>query len=317
MRYRFRIRVDLASACSLHIDAEEFVLSPTGSDVVVRLVPADGAAITLLKDARSVVLVGGDYSDEQEALQHGQEWLSRFRRFLIATRTGVDFGERAATSAWTEYGLAGLAAEFGVPRVLNDVHGLSVHATTPQPRFVKGAPTLRRGPGADALRGAVAAAWADDQPLPDRVRISYDLMSASMSTADEARFMLLMMAFETLLEAPLRPEPALSFVDGLIAQVKSSALPADDRNSLRGALNWLRCESIGRTGKSYVRRLEPKLYNGVNPSRFFALCYEVRSDLVHGKMPRPPRETVDPLAATLEVMVNDLLRCEIGLGVEA
>lgn len=313
MDHRFRIRVDLATTCFFDVQRGELLFSPPGSAVVVRLVPADGVEAMPLSAARSVVLVGGEFGSEQEAEQEGAIWLSRFRRFLITTRTGVDFGDRAATGAFTAFGLAALEEEHGV-RFLNDVHGLCVYASDPQPRFARSSGTARRSAGPEALMEAVQAAWyGPADPLPDRVRIAYDLAAASMSTADEARLMLLMMALETLLEIPERSEPSLSFVESLIEQLRASSLPNDDKQSLLGAMQWLRLESIGRAGKNYVTRLEPKTYDGMAPKKFFKRCYEMRSQLVHGALPRPARELVDPLASNLEVMVNDLLRTEIGL----
>lgn len=317
MDYRFRIRVDLATTCFFDVPGEELRFSPPGSAVLVRLVAADGQEAMPLSAARSVVLVGGEFGSEQEAIDQGNIWLSRFRRFLIATRTGVDFGERAATGAFTDLGLAALEAEHG-GRTLNDVHGLSVYASDPQPRFARSSATARRSAGPDALVEAVKVAWdGPPGPLPDRVRIAYDLAAASMSTADEARLLLLMMALETLLVIPQRAEPTLSFVESLIDQVRMSPLGNDDKQSLLGAMQWLRLESIGRSGKNYVARLEPKTYDGRAPKAFFNRCYEMRSQLVHGALPRPARELVDPLASNLEVMVNDLLRTEVGLKPES
>lgn len=316
MGYRFRLRVDLASLSHLNLEDEELLFNEPDAPHFVRLRQADQPDPKPLSEARSLQLTGGDYATEEAARAAGSSWPSRLRRFLIAIRTGADFGERAFDGFATKEALAELAAQNGFPLLLLDTHSLTVFESEPEPRFAKLSVAAMRSAGTEQIREAIGVALGTSAPLPDRVRIAYDLMSASMSLADEARLMLLMMALETLLEVPQRSEPSLTFVDGLIKQVSESALPRDDRNSLLGAMQWLRLESIGRTGRTYVAGLEPKTYRGMPPRAFFTRCYEVRSDLVHGAVPRPTREEVDPLAADLEVMVNDLLRREIGLGPE-
>jgi hypothetical protein len=45
----------------------------------------------------------------------------------------------------------------------------------------------------------------------------------------------------------------------------------------------------------------------MTPAAFFTRCYEMRSALTHGHLPRPDRGDVDVLAANLEIFVGDLL----------
>lgn len=66
-------------------------------------------------------------------------------------------------------------------------------------------------------------------------------------------------------------------------------------------------ESIGQAGRRLARTLEPRTYQGFAPATFFIRCYEMRSKLVHGHIPRPDRGEVDLLAANLETFVGDLL----------
>ena len=46
---------------------------------------------------------------------------------------------------------------------------------------------------------------------------------------------------------------------------------------------------------------------GLDARKFFKVCYEIRSRLVHGQAPRPTRDEVGAVAAHLENFVGDLL----------
>jgi hypothetical protein len=57
-----------------------------------------------------------------------------------------------------------------------------------------------------------------------------------------------------------------------------------------------------------VHNLDDRIrYQGLAPDIFFKKCYGIRSLLVHGSSDTPTPEEVDEIAASLEVMVSDLL----------
>ncbi len=68
---------------------------------------------------------------------------------------------------------------------------------------------------------------------------------------------------------------------------------------------------FGQAGRRLARTLEPRRYMDLSPSKFFTRCYEMRSALVHGHVPRPTMIEVDLLAANLTVFVGHLLSGEL------
>jgi hypothetical protein len=46
---------------------------------------------------------------------------------------------------------------------------------------------------------------------------------------------------------------------------------------------------------------------GMTPKKFFTECYEMRSRLVHGRLPRPDHMEIGKVAASLELFVGHLL----------
>ena len=153
--------------------------------------------------------------------------------------------------------------------------------------------------------------------VSEREQTAFGLYSGSMFVASlaDARFLMLMMAMETLIEQEPRSDAAVAHVDRLIEQTRESGLPSPEITSLRSSLEYLRRESISAAGRRLAQeRLAGRTYGDPvkeSPSKFFTGCYELRSRLVHGYHPRPTFNEVNGHVAGLELMVSDLLAGEL------
>jgi hypothetical protein len=199
---------------------------------------------------------------------------------------------------------------FGPPsrRALNDVHGLMAFECEPAPTFLSVGPItpIVRSPH-ERLVAAMNKA-IESGGLSEERQVTYDLFAASFGQQSaDARFALLMMALESLIEPAPRPEESRRHVQSLIEATKQSGLDKSEVDSIKGALSWLLNESIGQAGRRLARTLEPRKYKDEAPATFFTHCYETRSRLIHGLHPLPTRREIDALAAPLEVFVADLL----------
>ncbi|MGI8652524.1 MAG: hypothetical protein ACR2I7_06990 [Geodermatophilaceae bacterium] len=147
-------------------------------------------------------------------------------------------------------------------------------------------------------------------------RLAFDLFSGSFfQPSADARLLMLTMALETLIDPRPRSLATQVHVAELIAATRASLLTTAERDSLAGSLSWMRTESIGQAGRRLARTLEPRRYMDLSPSKFFTLCYEMRSALVHGHAPRPTMIEVDRLAANLTVFLGHLLSGELLIAV--
>lgn len=70
----------------------------------------------------------------------------------------------------------------------------------------------------------------------------------------DARFLLLTMAIEALIEPAQKSSEAMQLVDGFIEQTKKSAVQRSEKDSLIGSLKWLRDESITKAGQRLERK---------------------------------------------------------------
>lgn len=309
MSFCFRLRFKLGDTVEIKTTSSQLVLSKDPSELVI-LKPR--AQELTLSDARQLILSGERYGSEEEASEAAVRWRAHLQAALARCNVGADFGERAPQGAFTQHGLAMVAGESG-SRVLNDVHGTSVFACEPQPVFASMGPFRAKvGKPAERLSEAIRSARQRGVALSDREQLAYDLYSASFfqSSAD-ARFVLLMMALETLLDPQDRSPEVLAHVDTLLAATRRSGLPDNEVNSIVGSLTYMRKESIGQAGRRLVQALGERRYMDERPTQFFTRCYAMRSQLVHGHYPLPTRTEVDRRAASLELFVSHLLSGEL------
>jgi hypothetical protein len=305
----FRVRADIRETSKLECATPEWVIEDRGPGQQVRLIsrtPGSPDNPVPLSEARSVVLRGSGYSSEEEAAAAGQLWRARLMRAFAAVRIGADFGDRAPQGGFT---VAGLTA-FGPPerRSLNDVHGLTVFECEPAPIFLGVGPiTAIVSSPHERLVQAMDNAIETGE-LSEERQVTYDLFAASFGQRSaDARFALLMMALESLIDPAPRPGDSRRHVQSMIEATEHSGLAKSEINSIKGALSWLLDESIGQAGRRLARTLEPRRYKDEAPAKFFTHCYELRSRLMHGLHPLPTRSEIDSWAAPLEVFVADLL----------
>jgi hypothetical protein len=209
-----------------------------------------------------------------------------------------------------------LREQFGVRAdqpILNDDMGVTVFECEPWPRFARSELAIQVGRSAERVSEAIAVAARLGVTMPTRDEVAYELFSASFSQdVADGRFIMLVMAVEALIETAPRAPEVVAHVDGLIRATNESSLPKSERDSIVGVLRWARRESIKRAGRRVVQeRLGDRTYDGEPAPRFFSRCYDIRSNLVHGNLPRPSWGEVNALTAPLERFVSELLSPEL------
>jgi len=199
-------------------------------------------------------------------------------------------------------------------RILEDVHGTQVFECLPDPLFAKWDLDILVHRSCERLTGLMAEVEAKNVSWSEREELAFDLFSGSFfdPTAD-GRFLMLMMSVEMLAKQERRADPVVAHIDQLIAATRSSNLSSSDRQSLSSTLEDLKRESIGRACRRLAETLGGRTYLGKSPTAFIRDCYDLRSDLVHGRLPRPTFDQINALAADFERFVSDLLIVPHGL----
>jgi hypothetical protein len=304
-RYRFRVRFNIADGHRVNIDEDEIVLHEDSETVVwLRAVSAGES----LQDADVLLMLGSAYASEEEARAAGVRWRGVLERTYAALVIAADFGDYAAKGGgFTPAFLDDLREKTG-QFVMNEVHGLmvvpddltavaitasaKVRAGTPKERFVL------------TLSEAIKA-----PEVSNRERLAFDLYSAAAFVAESpaARFMMLMMALEALIEVGDRDLSSRQHIDRLIEMTDEAELDHGDAERLKNALRGMKLESVRSAGRRLVAALDGRTYDGMAPAEFFGHCYSIRSALAHGAESRPDRDLVSRTAAQLEVFVGHLI----------
>ena len=304
MSYCFRIKLRVGDRVGFETSDDELELA-NGDERVILRPSADGVH---LRDADWLSVRGESYETPEQAEEAAAKWATRLRLAFSLLRMGADFGLRAPHGSFTEAGLKWVEDSAG-RRVLNDVHGITVFECEPPPLFAAISAKGKVGKPVQRFLDLLSAA-ADTKPtMSARDELAFDLYSASFfeRTAD-ARFLMLMMALETLIEQEPRGETVAAHVARLVAATREADdIPSTERESLIGSLRGLEQESVGQAGRRLADSLGERQYMDEAPRPFFMRCYELRSALVHGHYPRPDPGEVGNRAASLEWFVGDLL----------
>jgi hypothetical protein len=223
----------------------------------------------------------------------------------------ADFGKRARPSGISDWFRE--QAHRGGHRLVDDVHGLMTFEDDPWPTFFGvGGFELSTGRLIRPVVDAIEAAACLPTDWSDREETAFDLYAASFFVSiDDARFTMLMMALETLMEPKPRSSQTRDFVDALIATAETADVPENDKRSIVGSLGFLKDESFRQAGLRLVGCLGARQYRGTSAREFFDAVYQLRSGLVHGAHPRPAQALVNASVAELERLVSDLLAVDL------
>jgi hypothetical protein len=305
MSYSFRIRFNITDDVFIEINTPKVTV---GTYM--------GCSITLysheesipIKEARKLVLRGDGYASKEEALNAGLHCKDALSLTFARLRIGADFGDRAPKSGFYRSGLEWLREKTG-SQFLNDVHGLMTFENEPPKLFASIDVNAVVGRNGERFMKAIEVAIKHTQNSSEKERFAFEFFATShFQNSIDARFLMLMIATEILLEPDSRSSECQEHIKDLIKRTKeSSALSTRDKESLIGSLKSLRKESIGQAGRKLAKKLGDRKYVGEKPSEFFTKCYALRSRLVHGNEPYPTRDEIANMCTSLEEFVGDLL----------
>lgn len=307
--FTFRLRFVLPERMRIDSTATELDLSRTSDPYRISLRQVGTAGP--LSHAAVLCALGEGYRTAADAEFAGRRFEDALAISFARIGLGADFGRYTPRSVVTEFGLRRLEMEHRA-KVLNDEPGLMVYDAAVAPRFVTASVSAVARRSTSRFTRALSAARETGLVLDDARRLAFDFFSASFFSASEvSRLILLMMALEVLIDQQQRSSDTVNLVDGFIESVRTSQLDQLAKDSLVGGLRELRRESISSAGRALAGHLGDRTYLDKSAPTFFTACYSLRSRLVHGSVPRPPRAEVDQHAAQLERFVGDILAFEL------
>lgn len=263
--------------------------------------------------ASSVLVNGSGFISVEQAEAAGQRWTPLLQRAFARLGIGADLGQRRLLDgAALRRSADGPTISDEIPdmQFLVDLPGLTVYSSEPRPVFSQVSSHSHIAQAGQVLASAIADVEAEDAAMSELEQTAFELYSSSFSNvSSDARFIVLMMALETLIEPQPREVAVVTHVDSMIELTRHADLPDAQKQSLLGSLEYMRLDSIGQAGRRLAATLGERHYADMPAVRFFTHCYTLRSRLVHGAHPRPSQQEIDDLAPDLQRMAADLLAC--------
>ena len=307
--YSFRLRFHLLEGDRFDFNVPEVELARLNNGAVFKL-KSGGRGDPIDKHSR-LSIVGSPFPSEEEARRAGQSARNALIIWGAMKRRGIDTGEDRLRSLFTPAGLSLLEREHQ-QRVRNDMHGLDVYEAEPRPLFVALNIELSLNSSPASFLETIVPMLISPPVFSSKLLLSAELFTASfLERSHRTRFLMLMTSIEALLAPKRRGAVVEEFVDRIQGEASMLAVEPETVAAIRGAVEWLRHESIGQTGRALASKmLGTHTYAGLMPSRFFQHIYTIRSNVIHsGAAPK----SVDLLDLSNEVstFVGDLLEATL------
>jgi hypothetical protein len=269
----------------------------------------------LEEQPQGLVLTGPAYGTAEEAQAASEAALIGLLRLSLRSGYAITLQPRLPPPIIFDAGLEMLAQQFGVDTIYCDRLGVVVFEERGTTRFAAaGTPTI----SVTSTFAGLVESWSG-QPgdVTRRALIAYDLYGSSRSeSSSRARFLLLVMAVESLAKQSRRPETERKIVQQLIDVVGTTDLGSNRRELLEGGLRVLMNESISESCRQLLRAAEEEgVLADEDPLLFFRDCYRIRGKIVHSGATPTPRELTN-LANRLELIVRSLIERELSRGAD-
>lgn len=306
MAYRFRLRWRFERGRSL-----KELAAPTqaelGADFPDCELKVVGEETRL--GGQSLALLSGLFSSADSAREAGEKLQSALVLTSLYDGYGVALAARMPTGFITAYGKEFLNnGRFDT--VLDDSYGLTVFEASGRTGFAGvGEITASIAQPTTLFLERLRASLAIAPATESRLLIAYDLLANSrFESSSRARFLLLMMAVESLVKREMRSQEEIAVVESLISLVDNTVnLPAGARDALKAGVGQLRWRSSAGSCREYLLRAESAgVLSQAGAAERFGRYYVTRNKMVHdGITPDAVRLADD--SGQLETMVRELL----------
>jgi hypothetical protein len=312
--FDFRIRFALPPDYSIGFKDASVIVFEAPSGETIRL--KAGRQDQPIQKHRVAALIGGPYPSADAARGAAEQTKRALTIWAVTSKVGIDFGDGHVRSAITDQGKRICEDSLGRP-IRNDIHGIDIYESNPGLLFVSIEAKAHLRKGGEAFLNTFRSALDSTEPIEERLQLAMELYCSSFfDVTPRSRFLTLVTALEALLEKPSRSKLAVQLVEALQAKVAASAISTEEKDSIRGSLERLKNESIGRAGKAMAQALLGKQeYGGVEAPAFFTFCYNLRSQIVHQGRPDDPATDVLSAANTCQQFVRDILMKKAGVSV--
>lgn len=297
----------LAPGESLTTDGPRLVLySQSGTEVIIR--PIDESKP--FKDATHLLIQGGPYATENEAIRAGKSWRRQLLMACSDRSIGIDIGDEAELRPLR---IPLSQREFSPDDIviLKQRHGLQVYPVPADDAtfgFSAFTADLAVGRSSEGLLTAIREVGPRASQMSARQTLALSLLHASRFAENpETKYVLLVTAVEALIKRADQSKVVRELLTSFQDAVRDSDLSDEERTEVVGHLSRGKVETIGAAGRRLAAKLGDNIYGGVDPSTYFGNVYKIRSNIVHGNMSRPDHEQLRSEYGELHRFVVELL----------
>jgi len=282
MEFSFRVSFRFTGSGALKSD-EEFIEFVTGLEKMPLRLSSGAKGVPIEANDRFSIS-GRGFLSEHEAQRAASA--VRHALLLYATRKqrGIDLGQDSLKAfAISPYGKELLASSLGASAIMEDHLGITVFPSEPKPTFVRMNMSSLVSTPVSHLIGELTDTIGCYFFATTKAEIAAELYSLSHFTGRAvARFLILFIALEALIELHPRSSEAQAHVDSLIACTRASQLAQPEKDAICSTLSFQKAESIATGGRRLANCLSTDAtYDSLSPPDFFAKIYGVRNGLVH------------------------------------
>lgn len=259
-------------------------------------------------DGPELVLTSPPYNTKDEAREASDLALSGLLLHTLKSGYAISLLPRRPPVVITDDGLQWHMEHVGgIDTLYRDRLGITVFEEIGVTRFASGPPLQI---AASMNFGTFVSGWVPDpsSTLTRRALIAYELYASSRSeSSTRARFLLLVMAVESLAKQEPRADDEQLVIAELVKVVAASGLPKDRCKTLMDGLRTFKSQSISEGCRRLITMaIAAGSVQDAEAATHFRDCYRIRGKIVHsGKTPSAHDLTSE--ANRLEPTVRGLL----------
>jgi hypothetical protein len=301
--YAFRIRFFLLKSTYIGIDETDIPIEVSGRTYILKGV---GEKIS---NSSELVLIGRGFKSEKDAFIEGCHVQDVLRWCGASLGIPIDLGNNKLAGGITEYTRNLIYENKGI-NALNSIRGLMVYEDDDDTIFIHDSiANFSLTKDKDMFKKVFQEFHQRNICFSPRTKLAYEFYNLAKEHEENSfrvKFLLNMVAMESLIQVEQRPSASYDHVNELIEITENNPnLDRKEKDSIKGTLNHLRNESITKAGQNLVaQHLGDNQYYNKPAAEFFKKCYDIRSKLVHtGKW----QDENNIISAELDEMLTDLL----------
>ncbi len=311
--FDFRLRFHLHDSGRIDCDGEELLVIEESDGKRLRLRSA-GKHGDSIKNHPQVAVFGGPYLSEDEAREAAERARNALLICAVRNRIGIDLGGHRPLGRIFKYGLDMLESELVRP-VRNDIHGIDVYEHQDDLAFTSTQVQVIGGKNASVFIKHLATSFQNPVTVDEKQILAAELYCSSFfDISYRSRLLTLVTAVEALLDPAILSPKVENLVSKMETMVAEEDLDESTKNAMFNSLQWMKQYSIGQTSRALITQLLGNMdYDVLLASRFFAHCYELRSQILHSGKLSDDSIDLSKETNTLQVFVADLLLASFGI----